>query len=208
MGIKVRVGNLNVKLTFDRLLSPAARSRLFAQQAQGILDEADDTNRQILGRVPNRHTFVDGREDAPLDSVSYPGVIVREYDLVLDVLQFIAEELRQISPVGSKPDKRPGHPGFYRDSHTLFADGIEVPVSETIPDAREYVFLSTAPYARRVERRSTVYELTAAKASQRFGNIAKVYFSWRAPYSGEILTGSRGNKSDGRMPAIIVTIGR
>jgi hypothetical protein len=208
VGVKVRVENLNVSLAFDRLLSPEARNRLFAQQAQQILDDADDTNRQVLGRVPASHTFVDGREGAPLESVSYPGVIVREYDLVLDVLVFIADELRDISPVGKGPDKRPGHPGFYRASHTLFADGVEVPIEDVIPDAKEYVFLSDAPYARKVELRVAVYEMTAGLASRRFGNVARVSFGWRAPYAGELHGSSSANRSGARFPAIIVTMGK
>jgi hypothetical protein len=214
----------DVQLIIDEMLSPAARSKMFAADAQVMLDEADETNRQALGRVPLNHTYVDGHEGAPVTSVGEPGIIVREYDLVLDVLTYIGAQLRAISPVGKGPDRRPGHPGFYKASHVLYADGTEVPDGENIPDASEYVFLSDAPYARKVENRTTIYEMTAAKASRQYGNIAKVYFSWRAPLQPYVVGGSNRaeraalrNHRDkvismhaersNRVPAIIVTLG-
>jgi hypothetical protein len=197
-----------VQLITDELLSPKARSQQFAGLAQQQLDQADSTNRQVLGRIPRSKTWVDGRQDAPLESVKPAGgIIVREYDLVIDALIFISEELKRESPIG-KADKRPGHPGLYKASHTLFADGTEVEIGTGIPEASQYVFLSAVPYARKVERWFVVYENTAAKAAARFGNIAKVYFSWRAPYDGALVGGAKGNRSGGRYPAIIVSMGR
>lgn len=211
MGVRTKVDAVDrdVKLIIDELLSPAGRSRQFADAAQEMLDDADNTNRQVLGRVPRNKTWVDGREGTALETVKPSGgIIVREYELIFDVLVFISDILKRLSPVGRGPDRRPGHPGFYRASHLLFADGHEVPLSASVPDAREYVFLSDAPYARRVEKRSTVYEIAAAKAHSRFGNIARVSFGWRAPIAGKIARGRAGDRSSGRVPAIIVTIGR
>lgn len=204
---KVQSVDRDVKLISDQLLSPKAQAKQFADAAQQLLDEADAENRKVLGRIPPSKTWVDGRQGAALESVRGDGVIVREYELIVDVLLFIGDELRASSPVGKGSDRRPGHPGFYRASHTLFADGTEVNVDETIPDAGQYVFLSDVPYARKVERNAAVYENTAAKASNRFGNVAKIYFSWRAPVSGELVGGSKGNKSGSRFPAIVVTMG-
>jgi hypothetical protein len=209
----------DVALIIDEFLSPAAQSRQFAAMAAEFLKEADETNRQVLGRVPRSQTYVNGREGADLASVKVPGVVVREYELVIDLLVFIAEELRLASPVGKGPDKRPGHPGFYRASHTLFADGTEVPRGAFIPDAAEYVFLSDVPYARRVEKRVMVYEKTASKAKSRFGNIARVRFAWRSPVAAYGGAASRHKKGrDGkwsggaewstRTPAVVVTMGR
>lgn len=212
MGLSIKVEPItrDVALIIDQDLSPAAQSRAFAAAAQGFLDEADDIDRRILGRLPPSHTFVDGREGAALDTVRPDGVIVREYELIDDVLLFIAEELRAVSPVLT---------GQYRASHTLYADGVEVSDAEQIPQAQEYVFLSGVPYARKIEGTINhppeskqapdgVYEITAAKANARFGNVARVYFTWRAPYQGALLSGHKANKSDGRVPAIVVTLGR
>lgn len=227
MGVKTKIDPIDrdVKLIVDELLSPAGRSKQFAAAAQEFLDEADQTNRQVLGRIPKHHTWVDGREGVPLASVKPDGVIVREYELIFDVLVFISDILRTMSPVGRGPDKRPGHPGFFKASHLLFADGREVAVSETVPDATEYVFLSSALYARRIEKRSTVYEMAAAKAAARFGNIAKVRFGYRSPILSYVAGGrNRAERAAQRnqpakqsakhleratrVPAIIVTIGR
>ncbi len=211
MAVKTRIESVqrDVQLLVDELLSPAARSRMFAEGAAQFLAEADETNRQAIGRIPRHKTFVDGRQGAPLASVRPNGVIVRDYDLVFDVLLFINEHLRTISPVGKGPDKRPGHPGFYRKSHVLFADGKEVMVNGPltagqIPDAAEWVFLSDAPYARRLEMRSAIYEMTAAKAHSQFKALARVSYGWRAPYATQTARQERA----ARVPAIIVTLGR
>jgi len=228
MAVKTRIVTVDrdVNLLIDNMLSPAGRSKIFAELAQGILTDADQTNRQVLGRIPKSKTYVDGREGAPLESVKpQGGVIVREYELVIDVLVFISDLLRTLSPVGKGPDKRPGHPGFYKASHLLFADGREVPLNATIPDASEYVFLSSAPYARRIENRNTIYEMAAAKAAARFGNIARVRFGWQSPLLSYVRGGANRAERAAqrnqpakqsakhieratRVPAIIVTIGR
>lgn len=222
MTVKTRIEPLDrdVKLIIDELLSPAARSQQFAAGAKQFLDEADATNRQVLGRIPKSHTFVDGVEGSPLESVQPNGVIAREYELVIDLLVFIADELRRVSPFKS---------GTYQRSHTLFADGVEVPIGDTIPDAKEYVFLSDVPYARKIEGAAGrppqspqapkgVYEITALKAARQYGNIAKVSFIWRSPFHPYGGTPSKHQKKHGvwsgghewetRVPAILVTMGR
>lgn len=220
--LRTRVEPLDrdVRLIIDQALSPAGQSRQFAELAKTFLDEADNINRQVLGRIPNYHTFVDGQENGALASVKPNGVIVREYDLVIDLLIFIAAELRAVSPVRS---------GKYQRSHTLFADGTEIPVGAIIPDAREYVFLSDVPYARKIEGSAKrppispmaprgVYEITAVKANSRFGNMARVRFAWRSPFHSYGGAPSRHNKRAGkwtggrewntRVPAIVITTGR
>lgn len=198
----------DVGLIIDELLSPAAQSKQFAEMAQAALDDADNENRLVLGRVPPSQTWVDGREGAKLETVRPDGEIVREYELVNDVLLFISAELQAESPVAKRPDKREGHPGLYRASHTLFADGTEVDAGAEIPQAQEYVFLNALPYSRKVERWFSVYESTATKAARRFGNVAKIYLDWRAPAGGALMGGKAAGKSGNRFLAIIVNMGR
>jgi len=206
MAVRTKVVSIDrdVRLIADELLSPAARQRQFADSAREILRDTDETNRQALGRIPRSATYVDGRLGADLASVKPNGAIVREYDLFVDVLIFIAAQLERDSPIAKRPDKRPGHPGYYKASHTLFADGTEVAVNQQIPAAAQYVFLSDAPYSRKIEKWFAVYERVAGIASRRLGNVAKIYFGWRAPASGRLLEGPKGNRSDGRFPAIII----
>jgi hypothetical protein len=222
MAIKIKVDPIDrdVGLIIDELLTPEARRKQLADMARQYLDEADEANRRALGKTPMSKTFVDGREGAPLESVRADGVIVREYDLVLGVLAFIMAELRAISPVRS---------GRYQKSHTLFADGVEVPPNAPIPEAKDYVFLSDVEYARKIEGQAGrkpqspmapkgVYEITAAKADRQYSNVAKIWFVWRSPilaYGGapsrhrkKAKTWTGGKEWQTRVPAILVRLGK
>lgn len=209
MALTTRVQPIDrdVQLMLAQDLSPEGQSAAFAAIAQEMIGEGDEANRLILGRVPPRKTYVDGVQGASLDRVKPGGVIVAEWELVSDILFAIAQELRQVSPVRT---------GKYQASHTLFADGIEVPVGTEIPQASQYVFLSDVVYAIKIEgvagrppqskqAPKGVYQITAAKFQG--DNRAKVRFEWRKPFRGGLVGGREGNKSDGRVPAIVVTIG-
>jgi len=78
MGISTRLSPINrsINLVIDKMLSPEARSAIFAAGAQEILDGADQENRTILGRLPLSKTYVDGRQGAPIASVKPEGVIL------------------------------------------------------------------------------------------------------------------------------------
>ena len=161
--------------------------------------------------MPRYTVAVDGRIGAPLESVKPNGEIVVEFELVNDVLAWIADQLVTHSPVGSGKDR---HPGLYQKSHTLFADGQETDVGAVIPPADEYVFINTLPYARKIEHGLSrqapdgVYQAVAILAQRRFGNIAQISFSYRAPFQGSFLSArSGGNKTENRQPAIIVKLG-
>lgn len=222
MTLRTRVEPIDrdIALIFAQELSPDARSRQLAEFGRQALKEGQEANRQVLGRVPPHRSFVDGSEGAAIDRVKPDGVIVFEFELVTDLLLYIAGELQAVSPVRS---------GRYRRSHTLFADGVEVPIGADIPIASEYVFLSDVPYARKIEGApgrppqspqapKGVYEITALKANSRFGNVARVRFSWRSPvlpYGGAASRHARrggisrgGREWDTRVPAIVVRLGR
>lgn len=210
MAVRTKVEPLDrdIAVILDEALSPEAQSRALGGYAREVLAEAKETNRQVLGRVPPYRAFVDGVAGASEDRVKPSGTIVYEFEMVDDVLIFIGGELRRVSPVRS---------GHYQASHSLFADGIEVPIGGAIPVASEYVFLSAVPYARKIEGMpgrkplskmapKGVYGITAAKASRRFGNLARVRFSFQAPIGGAIVGEAAGNRSAGRVPAIVVTL--
>ncbi|MGE0575385.1 MAG: hypothetical protein AB7F22_10640 [Reyranella sp.] len=200
-------------------LSPAAQSAAVAQFARDRLGEAREKNRTILGRVSTHRTFVDGRENVPLESVRPKGGrIVFEFDLVEDALQWIWATLRERSPVVK---------GDYLRGHRVFADGIEVLATDAVPAAAEYAFLNIVPYARRIEvgKRADgtpfllqvpnrIYERTAEDARRRFGNIASIKFGYRSPvmaYQAAGTAGAAASRRGGieretRTPAIIVTM--
>ena len=162
-----------------------------AAYVQAGIDEAKAKNRSVLGRVPPFTVTVDGREGAPLDSVDPDGgSIIVEFELVGDVLTWIAQTLLDRSPHVS---------GDYRHGHTLFADGIEVDPFGIIPSASVYVFTNDVPYTRKIEIGKTesgrdfviqvqnrIYERTANDAKAQFGNIAKIRFTYQPLIGGAI----------------------
>lgn len=203
-----------IALTVDRNLSPAAQRKSIAAFAREKLKDAQNRNERALGRVPPHETFVDGRRDASLDSVSPEGgVIVFEFEMIGESLMWILETLRDRSPVIS---------GAYRRGHKLFADGREIaaPTKATLAQADEFVFTNTVPYARKIEIGRTesgrafvvqvpnrIYERTAEDAQRRFGNIVRVKFSYRSPILSYGGAASRrgGLERATRAPAIVVT---
>jgi len=199
VAIRTRVDPIDrdVALIVDELLSPAAQARQFADEARQFIAEADDINRRALGRVPPHKTFVDGHEGAALESVRPGGVIVREYDLIADALTWIDAELARRSPRLS---------GRYMRHHVLFADGVVVDVGGVIPPAEKYLFLNTVPYARKIEgdlsrppqsRQAPdgVYQVTARAASSKFGNSAKITFTYDSPLFGGVFDWSQSRSA-------------
>jgi hypothetical protein len=196
-----------IKLLLDSRLSPKARSKRVADFASVRIAAADEQNRRALGAVPPKTITVDGKQGAPLESVNPDhGIIIAEWALVGEVLQWIGERLRERSPVVS---------GRYRNTHKLYADNQEVDWNKP-PLAAEYIFLNPLAYSRKLEVGKTesgrdflvsvpnrIYERTAKDAQSRFGNIAKVRFIYSAAVGGSIA--KRHAKTD-RVPAILVTL--
>lgn len=205
MALRTRVEPiaLDLELLFAQDLSPQARSRQLAAYAGEVIDEAKKTNRRVLGVVPPHTITVDGKEGAPLASVRPDGVIRAQFELVNEALAWINTQLQMHSPVLS---------GRYAKSHELFADGVDTENPNAAPPAQEYVFLNIQPYARKIERGQSsqapdgVYQAVATLARQRFGNIAKIDFSYRTAIGGAVVGGRAGDRSDMRNPAIIVRL--
>jgi len=214
MSIKTRIEPVGtfIEALVREDLSSAAQARAVGRFAREQLADAQATNRMILGRVPPHKTFVDGREGARPEDVRPGGKIVFEFDLIEDVLRWIANELVLRSPFRT---------GQYARSHTLFADGREIRLGEQIPFAMEYSFTNAVPYARKIEIGTTragrafviqvpnrIYERTARDARARFGNMAKISFTWRGVVGGaQPAAGARGtahNKSGVRFPTILI----
>ena len=177
---------------------------MLAAFAAETIEEAKQQNKQVLGVVPPYEVFVDGREGAPLTSVKPDGVIRAEFQLVNEALAWIYTQLQMHSPVLT---------GRYAKSHELFADGVDTENPNAAPPAEEYVFVNTQPYARKIEARADppqapdgVYQAVATLAQRRFGNVAKITFSYRTAIGGEIIGGRAGDRSKLRNPAIIVRL--
>lgn len=205
MALRTRIEPINrdIELMVSENLSPKAQSMQLAEFAGEQINEAKETNRTILGRLPRHTISVDGRQGAPLEAVRPSGYIIAEFELVNDVLIWIANQLDIHSPFKT---------GQFRRHNTLFADNVETVVGEVIPVATEYVFINTTLYARKIERGASsqapdgVYQAVAILASRRFGNIARISFGYRTPIRGAFVGGRTGDRSDLRNPAVIVTL--
>ena len=85
------------------------------------------------------------------------------------------------------------------------------------------MFLNTQPYARKIEgyrglggvvhrapsspqAPDGVYQAVATLAQRKFGNVAKITFSYRTAIGGEIIGGKAGDRSKLRNPAIVVRL--
>src|SRR5580765_7150352 len=136
MGLTVRIEPVekSVEATIRAELDPATQKKEAAKFARKGIDEATATNRQILGREIKPTITVDGTPGAPLETVEPDGgSIIAEWEILVEgLLRWIADQLIARSPVIS---------GAYRDGHTLYVDGSEVPIGGDIPtDAGEYTF--------------------------------------------------------------------
>jgi len=190
----------------SRDLAPEAQKRAAAAFARARLADAIRTNRQATGRQPNYEQIIDGRRGAPLEAVNLPGRIVFLFDGGLGrVFEWIGEMLVRHSPVAT---------GEYQRLHRFFAGGIEIEPGAKVPPADEYVFVSAAPYARKIERGVSdqapdgVYEAVATLARQQFGDVASIRFSYRAPGEFGISRAARSAEREARTPAIVITGGR
>jgi len=202
---RVSVFSREIDLIVSRQLSPEAQQRKAAQYARKVLAEAQQTNKRALGIVPPHKQFVDGKVGAALESVNTDhGRIVFTFELAHEMLRWIGEQLVINSPVLT---------GRYRDSHVLLADGVEVDADGKIPEAQTFAFVSTVPYARKIERGLSdqapdgVYEVVAVLAQRRFGNIARIRFTYKSlDIPTERSRAARAAERNSRSPAIVVTL--
>lgn len=168
-------------------MSPEAQSQIFAEFAGQVIDDAKQQNQKVLGKVPPYTVAVDGRLGAPLSSVKVGGQVFVEFELVFEAITWIGDMLRKFSPVKT---------GRYQASHVLLADNVAVDEGAVPPLAETYSFVNVQPYARKIEtgkqkpRPDGVYQAVAtlAKASSKFGNVAKIRFSYITPQFGAIDT--------------------
>lgn len=218
ISVKVAPIDRDIKARIDKTLSVAGQISEFVDFALESKIAAQLLDERILEHAVTVKTWVDGILDASERAVKLYGTIVYEFGLVNDTLKFIGEELQKHSPVGTGSDK---HPGLYKGSHVIFADGVEVSLGDRIPEAREYIFVNTLPYSGKIEHGQSsqapqgVYELVAFMANARFGNVAKIQFidyvgvfsGWTETYSlrGH-QTKLQHNKSTNRYPAIRVLV--
>jgi hypothetical protein len=200
---------------FERELFVAGDAATLAAIAAQEIAAAERQNRNVLGRAIEHDTFVDGVEGAALAAVKTGGTIVAEFHLGTEVIAYVFDKVLAASP------RRTGR---FRASQRIYADGVEVDSPEAAAGAAEVVITSVVPYARKIERgqsqdaKDGVYESVALMASRRFGNLARIKFTFRSPLGGNNELArwaqrrlARSSKSaswhakDTRQPAVVIT---
>lgn len=192
--------DIDIQALIAEDLSPQAQSRALATFAREQLTEAETINAKALGFTPQHHVQVDGAEGVSEDRVRPNGEIVYTFDLHADMLSWIIAELEALAPVLS---------GRFRHSFELFIDGVLADLAQELPEGRKFVFLSSMPYAGKIEGEHKapeseqapdgVFEAVAALARLRFPQ-ADIAFSYIAPPAG-----SGSSRPD--TPAITVQAG-
>lgn len=195
-----KVEAFDLEVILPDLKAGGDRSKALADFARAEFAKAQEINRQATGSPPEHQTFVDGVRDAPLERVRPDGTIVFAWELASDVIAYCFAQVVKHSPVVS---------GAYSRSHKIFADGVEVESPALATKAEEVVITSVSLYARKIEgagRRppqsaqapNGVYEVVATMARRRFGNVARVRFTYRSPMGGATELEGWANLSAGR----------
>lgn len=118
-------------------LEPAAISSALAKFARSELQKAI-----AAGASPNYDTFVNGRKDAPLESVIPPGPIVFEFVNWSLVINAAIAELKKFAPRRS---------GRYAGSFIVLANQKMVADYRSIPSSAEVIIINKQPFTRRIE---------------------------------------------------------
>lgn len=218
--ITTRIQVFDKKALFGQsgALGADVRSKMLAEFAAGRIAETDRQNAEAAGRPIPHETIVDGSNTDNLARVKPDGVIVAKWQLGTEVVQWVLDTLQASGPVAS---------GRYRESAKIYADGREVDTPEETAGASEVAIVSTVPYARKIERGQggyapgAVYEGVAALAAGKYGNIARIKFSYRQPVGGGTMLDewaqghsakagterqqSKQYEKDVRNPAVVIT---
>lgn len=199
MAVKYAPGSMSFDVA--RRATAEATQRAIVRTAKRLHGEVMRTDPR-----PVRFTrIVDGQMGAREESVRPDGVITYIYPRLDAVVQYAMEVLFDLSPVLS---------GQYRKSHTIFAGGAAVPDLKNWRPDDEIVITNPIPYARKIELgimkmrvpgSAKVYSQAAKKVRARFGNVAKIGFTYRGIVGGAVSSTRAGNKPDLRYPALVIT---
>lgn len=191
--------------------------RLFVQAALATREEtqaalvglAKREHRKVMQGDPRPSRFVrtvDGVRGAREEQVRPDGTIIYVYPRLDEVVQAAMDLLFELSPVLS---------GAYRMGHTLFVDGVEARNLEGWSGQGQILISNVLPYSRKIELGKMtmrvpgsdhVYEQAEFALRQRFGNQARIVFTYRGLMGGSVLTTrAGGNKSEYRYPALEIS---
>lgn len=159
---------MDIQALIDDTLSDAAQARMFSELVAEITSEIKQLDERILQHPVEVTRLVDGVAGT---ITSIHQTVTLEFAISEDILGFIANLLAMHSPVGSGVDK---HPGQYKFSNKLYGDGILVSDISRPPQAKEFIFINTLPYAGKIasgessQAPNGVYEVVANESQKRF----------------------------------------
>lgn len=166
----------------------AATARTLEEVRLRIIATAKTEHAKIMQDDPQPGGFVrhvDGVEGAAEETVKASGVIVYDYDRLDLVADVALDTLRQLSPIEK---------GDYVRSHVLFVNGQPVDTLKgNWKEGDEISITNLVPWARKIEigregyhAHPHVYERAAHLLANRYGNIAKIIFTFRPVPFGDI----------------------
>lgn len=191
--------------------------RLFVVAAQATREE---TQQQLVALAKREHAkvmqddprpgrfvrTVDGVRGAREEHVRPDGTIIYVYPRLDEVVQAALDALFDLSPVLS---------GAYRINHRLFVDGVEARNLAGWDGQGDIIISNSMPYSRKIELGKMtmrvpgsdhVYEQAEFSLRQRFGNQARIVFTYRGLMGGSVLSSKQGgNKSEYRYPALEIS---
>lgn len=178
LSMKLHTGDMRVILRGADALNPDERAKKFANMARQEINLVSRLNNAVVGHNVPYETFVDGVKSNDLRQVKETSRIVTEWEIKISVVEYIHDLLSRVGPIKS---------GRYRQSMVMFADGVRIEDPKRAANANTVLFVSTVPYARKIERGEkgyspgAVYEAAAAMAKGRFSNIAQIRFTYAEP---------------------------
>lgn len=181
MAVRIRPLDRTALFRPGAALAPDVAARQVADHARELVAAAAAANAAALGRPAPHADVVNGVPGAAYETVRPGGSIVALFDLGTDCLSWILDQLKAAAPVLS---------GEYRASIAIYADGVAVDTPAAASAAGEVAFVSTVPYARKIERGESpkaphgVFQAVAALAAARYGNVARIRYAFREPVGG------------------------
>ncbi len=148
------------------------------------------------GVVPEWSAYANTPGNTNLQSVRLPGPIVYQYRYFREIVLVALRELAAMSPVES---------GRYRQSHTLYVDGVAANVAAPsgVNFGQTIIIANPLPYARRLEIGKTesgrnflisvenrIYEREARSLARRYGSAAKITFGYANIPGAHVITGT------------------
>lgn len=167
---------------------------------QALIDTAKREHSRIMKTDPKPARFtrtVDGVTGAREEAVKVNGRIVYRYPRLEEIVREAMDLLFDLSPVLS---------GDYRLAHTILVGGAAVSDLSAWDGTGEVVITNPLPYSRKIEAGKMkmrvlgtdhVYQQAEFLLRQRFGNQARIKFTYRSSVPGKA-----GNKSANRFPAL------